>query len=142
MISFLILGQLQVEAQFRQNDPYNRQSTVPNSSGPAPTEEKPLTAAEIVAKEMPQITEVVGLNPFEEAVVSTILTKYVQKSIELRILELKPEKMTEAMEKIREDQNEELKQGLPEEKYNLLMELKEEGMRKMKKKKKKKKKKE
>jgi hypothetical protein len=116
---------------------YGRQrSIVPQ--GPEPEKEaKPKTAAEIVETEMPKITEVLELNEFEEAVVASILTKYVQQSIELQILDLEPDKMREGMEKIRINQKAELKAGLPEDKYNALVDLQENGFKKTKKKKKK-----
>jgi hypothetical protein len=116
---------------------YGRQrSIVPQ--GPEPEKEaKPKTAAEIVETEMPKITEVLELNEFEEAVVASILTKYVQQSIELQILSLEPDKMREGMEKIRINQKAELKAGLPEDKYNALVDLQENGFKKTKKKKKK-----
>jgi hypothetical protein len=98
-----------------------------------------LTAEEMVANEMPKITEAIGLNDFEQAVVSSILTKYVQQRIELQILDLGPEKTREAYEIMRTKQEEELKAGLPEEKYNALLDYQENGFKKAKKKKKKKK---
>ncbi len=111
-------------------------SVVPQ--GPEPEKEvKPRTADEIVAAEMPKITEVLELNEFEQAVLSTILTKYVRQSIELQILNLDADQMREGMEKIRINQKAELKAGLPEDKFNILMELQENGMKKVKKKKKK-----
>ncbi|MEM7382056.1 MAG: hypothetical protein AAF361_12780, partial [Bacteroidota bacterium] len=51
------------------------------------------------------------------------------------------DKMREGMEKIRKNQMAELKAGLPEDKYNALVELQEKGYTKVKKEKKKKKKK-
>jgi len=119
---------------------YGRQrSIVPQ--GPEPEKEvKPRTADEIVAAEMPKITEVLELNEFEQAVVSTILTKYVQQSIELRILDPEPDKLREGMEKIQRNQREELKAGIPEDKFNALVALQENGYKNKKKEKKKKKK--
>lgn len=116
---------------------YGRQrSIVPQ--GPEPEKEvKPKTAEEIVEIEMPKITEVLELNEFEQAVVSSILTKYVQQSIELQILNPEAEKLREGMEKIRQNQKAELKAGLPEEKYNALVDLQENGFKKTLKKKKK-----
>ncbi|NNE01522.1 MAG: hypothetical protein HKN52_00020 [Eudoraea sp.] len=116
-----------------------RQSVVPQSQEPRQKAE-PLTADQIVANEMPKITEALELNDFEQAVVSSILTKYVQQRIELQILGLEPEKMKEATDLIRTRQNEELKAGLPEDKYKALQELQENGFKKKKTKKKKKKK--
>ena len=141
-----------LEAQYRtgnpygrQNSPYGRQnSIVPRADDPQ-EEPKALTAEEIVEEQMPKFVEAAELNPFEEAVLSSILTKYIQKTIELRLLELEPQKTKETLEKIRKDQNAELKAGLPEDKYNIIMEIQEKGFRKVqtdKKKKRKKKKKE
>ncbi|HMB61441.1 MAG TPA: hypothetical protein VKN36_00110, partial [Eudoraea sp.] len=93
-------------------------------------------------KEMPRLTEALELNEFEQAVVSSILTKYVQQSIELQLLKLDPDKTREGMDNIRTKQNAELEAGLPEEKFNAIKELQENGFKKKKEKKKKKKKKE
>lgn len=115
---------------------YGRQrSAIPRTEEPVKKED-PLTAEEIVEREMPKITEHVGLNAFEEAVVRTILTKYVQQQIEMQILNLEPEQMREGLEKIRENQKADLKAGLPEEKYNALLEMQEKGIKKKKRKKK------
>ena len=129
------------EAQYGYGSRYGRQrSSLPR--GPEPKKEtKPLTAEEIVAKEMPNIIEALELNEFEQAVVSSILTKSVQQRIELQLLELDADKTREAMEKIIENQKAELKAGLSEEKYNALVEYQENGFKKKKKKKKGKKKK-
>ena len=113
-----------------------QRNTMPQT--PSPQEEpKALTAEQIVDNEMPNITEVVGLNPFEEAIVRTILTKYVQKRIELQILKLDPEKTRAAMENIVKDQEEELKASLPEEKYEAFAQLQKDRFKSKKKKKKK-----
>ena len=116
---------------------YGRQrSIVPQ--GPEPEKKvKPRTADEIVSEEMPKISEILELNEFEQAVVSSILTKYVKQGIELQILDLEPDKMREGMEKIRLNQKAELKAGLPEDKFNALIDLQENGIKKLKKKKKK-----
>ena len=113
-----------------------QRNTMPQT--PSPQEEpKALTAEQIVDNEMTNITEVVGLNPFEEAIVRTILTKYVQKRIELQILKLDPEKTRAAMENIVKDQEEELKASLPEEKYEAFAQLQKDRFKSKKKKKKK-----
>jgi hypothetical protein len=141
----LVLGTCFVNAQYGYGygNPYSYgryRSIVPQ--GPEPEKEtKPRTADEIVEAEMPKIAELLELNEFERAVVSTILAKYVQQSIELQILDLEPDKMREGLEKIRVNQKAELKAGLPEEKYNALIELQDNGFKKAVKKKKKKKKK-
>lgn len=140
----LIMGSFFASAQYGYGygNPYSygrQTSIVPQ--GPDPVkEEKPRTADEIVDAEMPGITEILELNEFESAVVSSILTKYVQQSIELQILDLEPDKMREGLEKIRVNQKAELKAGLPEDKYNALIDLQENGFKQVKKKKKKKKK--
>jgi hypothetical protein len=138
----LISGSFLAQAQYGYGygNPYSygrHRSIVPQ--GPEPEKEvKPRTADEIVDAEMPRITEVLELNEFERAVVSTILSKYVQQSIELQILDLEPDQMREGLEKIRVNQKAELKAGLPEDKYNALIDLQENGFKKTKKKKKKK----
>lgn len=138
---FLLLTIPEANAQYGYNNGYNRNSRrnspIPRTQEPQ-SKPKNLTAEEIVDREMPKIIEALELNDFEQAVVSSILTKYVQQSIELQILKLSPDKAREASEKIRENQKEELKAGLPEDKFNQLVELQKEGYNKMKKKKKKK----
>jgi len=137
----LVLGVTISSAQYGYGygNPYSygrQRSIVPQ--GPEPEKEaKPKTAEEIVEIEMPRITEVLELNEFEQAVVSSILTKYVQQSIELQILNPEADKLREGMEKIRQNQKAELKAGLPEEKYNALVDLQENGFKKTLKKKKK-----
>lgn len=97
-----------------------------------------LTAEERVDLQMPRILEVLELNPFEEAVLRSILTKYVQKRIELQILALDKDKNRETLEKMQLEQDEELKQSLPPEQYEALQDLyKNNGKVKKKKKKKK-----
>ncbi len=142
VFTFLLLGTSMAEAQYRNGYPYygRQNSTIPRSNDPKP-EPQALTASEMVDKEMPKITEAAELNEFEQAVVSSILTKYVQQTIELRILELEPQKTRESLEKIRANQDAELKSGLPEEKYLVIKEMQEKGVNKVSTKKKKDKKK-
>ncbi|MEM7381919.1 MAG: hypothetical protein AAF361_12075, partial [Bacteroidota bacterium] len=52
-------------------------SAIPQTATPERKAE-PLTAEEIVANEMPKINEALELNDFEQAVVASILTKYIQ----------------------------------------------------------------
>ncbi|CAI8196193.1 MAG: Uncharacterised protein [SAR116 cluster bacterium] len=106
-------------------------------------QEKPenLTAEQIVDQQMPALKEAIGLTVFEEAVVRTILINSVQKSIELQLLKLDQDKIKTAVEKIQKEQEEALKNGLPEEKYLAFVALQEEGFKKPKKEKKKKKRK-
>ena len=145
-ILLLLLGSVMAFAQYGYGygNPYNygrNHSIVPQGPDEPAKEPKALTADEIVAAEMPRITEVLELNEFEQAVVTSILTRSVQQSIELQILDPGPEKLREGMEKIQREQREELKAGLPEDKYNTLVDLQDNGYKSIKKKKKKKEKK-
>jgi tRNA A37 N6-isopentenylltransferase MiaA len=105
----------------------NQRSSPPRGPELETQKEDPKTAEELVADQMPRITEALDLNDFEQAVVSSILNKYVQQRIELQILELPEDKAREAYEKIAENQKAELEQGLPAEKYEAFMELMENG---------------
>ena len=118
-----------------------QRSSIPRGPEAPAKEEEPKTAEELVDAEMPKITEALELNDFEQAVVRSILTKYVQQRIELQILNLPKDKAMEAFERIGRDQNRDLKQGLPAEKYEGFVELQENGFKGKKKRKKKKKKK-
>lgn len=123
---------------------YGRQRNVIPQVQETQKEPEPMTAEMIVDSEMPRFTEVLELNEFETAVLSSILKKYVQKRIEMQILKLEADQMRAGMEKITQEQDEELKAGLPLEKYEAFVELQKNGLQKtekdMKKKKKKKKK--
>jgi hypothetical protein len=120
---------------------YGRQrSTIPQAQE-APKKEEPQTAEQIVDGTMPSITEALQLNEFETAVLSSVLKKYVQERIEAQILKLPPEKMKEVYESITERQDEELRAGLPAEKYEAFVELQKNGVAKTIKNNKKKKKK-
>lgn len=116
-------------------------SSLPRGPEAPAREEEPKTAEELVAEQMPKISEALELNDFEEAVVSSILTKYVQQRIELQILKLPKEQTMAALEKIAKAQDSELKQGLPAEKYEAFLDLQENGFKGTKKKKKRQKKK-
>lgn len=105
-----------------------------------PKEPEPKTAEQIVDQEMPAITEALELNEFEVAVLGSVLKKYLQKRIEMQILELTPEQMREGMEKITLQQDAELKAGLPLEKYEAFVEMQKKGVQKTRKEKKKEKK--
>lgn len=112
---------------------YGRQrSTIPQAQTP-PQEVVPKTAAQIVDAEMPSIVASLELDPFEEAILSTTLKKYIQERIELQILKLPNDKMREAYEKITKKQGEELKAGLPIEKYDAFLALQKSGLSKAKK---------
>ncbi|MDF0716451.1 hypothetical protein PY092_09850 [Muricauda sp. 334s03] len=140
-----------ISAQYGYGSPYGYgsrsmygrgRSAIPQAGPTESTkEETPPTAEEIVDEQMPSITEAIGLDPFEQAVVRTSLVQSVQQRIELQILELEPLKMKEEIENIKRRQDAELKAGLPEEKYEAFMELQENQFKAKKKKQKKKKKK-
>ena len=112
-------------------------SSIPQAQEPQKEPEN-LTAEEIVDKEMPAIAGALELNEFETAVLSSVLKKYVQERIEMQILKLSPDKMREKMEEITARQDEELKAGLPLEKYEAFVELQKNGVAKKNKEKKKK----
>jgi hypothetical protein len=116
---------------------YGRQRSAIPQVQETPKEPEPKTAEQIVDGEMPEIAEALELNEFEVAVLSSVLKKYVQKRIEMQILELSPEQMREGMEKITQAQDEELKAGLPPEKYEAFVEMQKKGLQKTKKEKKK-----
>ncbi len=109
-----------------------QRSAIPQSQAP-PKEEAPKTAEQIVDAEMPSIVASLGLDPFEEAILSTTLKKYMQERIELQILKLPNDKIREAYEKINKRQDEELKAGLPIEKYDAFVALQKSGLSKAKK---------
>ncbi len=120
---------------------YGRQgSTLPRVETP-PSKEEPKTAAQMVDDEMPNIIEAIELNEFESAVLSSVLKKYLQQRIEMRILELPREQMIEGLKKITKKQDEELKAGLPIEKYEAFVAMQKKGVAKTKKETKKKNKK-
>ncbi|WP_339841095.1 hypothetical protein [uncultured Maribacter sp.] len=124
----------------RGNNGYGRQrSSIPQAQE-TQKEPEPKTAEQLVDGEMPKITEALALNDFEQAVLSSVLKKYVQERIEARILKLPPEKMSEVFENITKRQDEELKAGLPLEKYEAFVALQKDGVSKTLKKNKKKKK--
>lgn len=137
----LILCAPMAEAQYGYGNGYyggRRRSAVPRADEPVKKAE-PLTAEQIIENEMPQLTEALELNDFEQAVVSTILTKYIQQHIELQLLKLDADQTREGLEKISTNQEAELKAGLPEDKYNAFVELQKTGFKKNKKQQKKKK---
>jgi hypothetical protein len=120
---------------------YGRQrSSIPQAQE-TPKEPEPKTAEQLVDGEMPSITEALELNGFEQAVLSSVLKKYVQERIEAQILQLPPEKMSEVYDNITKRQDEELKAGLPLEKYEAFVALQKDGVAKTLKKKKKEKRK-
>ena len=142
ILCLVFTGTQLVSAQMGRYGTYGPQrSSIPRGPEAPASEEEPKTAEELVAEQMPKISEAMELNDFEQAVVSSILTKYVQKRIELQILNLPKEQSMAAYEKIAEEQDRELKQGLPAEKYEIFLELQKNGFKGQKKKKRQKKKK-
>lgn len=102
---------------------YGRGRTaIPQTQTPQ-KEPEPLTAEEYVETQMPKLVETLELDPFEEAVVRSTLVKYVEKRMQLQILQLEPQKMKEEFEKLGKMQNEELEAGLPPEKYEAYLKL-------------------
>jgi len=116
-----------------------QRNTIPQAQE-TPKEPEPKTAEQLVDGQMPSITKALELNDFEQAVLSSVLKKYVQERIEAQILQLPPEKMREVYENITKRQDEELKAGLPLEKYEAFVALQKDGVAKTLKKTKKKKK--
>ena len=145
LLFVLLLVSVPIQAQVGMGNPYGtpygrqQRSSLPQGPEYNPEEEKPRTAEEIVDSQMPLIMEAVELNPFEEAVVRSILEKYVQKRIELQILGLDADTTRESLEKIKREQDEELKQSLSSDKFEAFMALYENGKKGRKAKKKKKK---
>ncbi|WP_324027916.1 hypothetical protein QSV08_08215 [Maribacter sp. BPC-D8] len=145
----ILLGSSEIYAQYGYgNNGYGsssgygngrQRSSIPQAQTPAEPP-KPKTAEELVNDEMPRISEALALNEFEQAVLSSVLKKYVQERIEAQILKLPPEKMAEVYENITKRQDEELKAGLPLEKYEGFVALQKDGVSKTLKKNKKKKK--
>ena len=142
LLSIILLSE-QVFAQFgRTPTRYGPQgrTAIPQAQTP-PKEPEKLTAEQYVDKEMPGLIQVLELDPFEEAVVRSVLVASVQKRMELQILKLEPQKMREELEKITAQQNTEMKAGLPAEKYQTYLELVDNPSKTKRKKKKKKRKK-
>ncbi|MEM1336565.1 MAG: hypothetical protein AAF717_18730 [Bacteroidota bacterium] len=139
LITLLLLFGGYLNAQVGVGNRFGRQRTaIPQAPTPPPEPEN-LTAEEVVEKEMPEIKKLMELDPFEEAVVRSVLEKYVQKRMELQILQLEPNKMKEEYLKIQEMQDAELKASLPEEKFQTYLELRENRSKVKRKQKKKKK---
>ena len=143
VVFILLLGAPEIQAQYGYGyggggygyggyNGYGRgRSSIPQAGPSTPEPPKPKTADEIVDDEMPAISETLGLDEFEKAVLSTTLKKYVQERIELQILKLPADKMREAYEKITVRQDEELKAGLPQDKYDAFVKMQTEGVAKM-----------
>ncbi|QBA64296.1 hypothetical protein [Muriicola soli] len=136
LILFLLGISFYAEAQV---GAMGRRRIVPQTQT-APAKTEPMTAEELVEAEMPKLLESIDFSEFEQAILKSILTKYVQQRIEIQILQLSPEKTREAYEQINLSQDEELKASLPEDKYEALKAYRERGGKKAKTKKRKKKK--
>lgn len=102
-------------------------------------EQEPLTAEDIVELSMNNIKETVELNAFEDAVLRAIMLEATRKRIELQILNLEPNAVKTALEEIEKQEDDRLKNELPEVVYTQLQALKERGKSNSPKKKKKKK---
>jgi hypothetical protein len=94
---------------------------------------------------MVKVKEALAIDPFEEAILRSILLEFTKKRIELQILKVDPKTLTESFRKLNDLENERLKSELSLVTYEKLIELKERNFKKLKdnseKKKKKKKKK-
>ncbi|MEJ2584874.1 MAG: hypothetical protein P8Z38_07465 [Robiginitalea sp.] len=130
LLILVLTGSQLLSAQMGRYGTYGSQrSSIPRGPEAPAREEEPKTAEELVAEQMPRISEAMELNDFEQAVVSSILTKYVQQRIELQILNLPKDQTMAALEKIAKEQNRELEQGLPAEKYELFLALQKNGFK-------------
>jgi len=136
LILFFFAATFYAEAQY---GAMGRRRIAPQTQDkPEPAE--PMTAEELVEAEMPKLLEAIEFSDFEQAILKSILTKYVQQRIEIQILKLEPEKSREAYEQINLKQDEELKASLPADKFEALKEYRENRGKKSKSKKRKKKK--
>lgn len=135
---FLAIGLVSAHGQVGYTNQYYGAGNRGVRQPPREREVKPLTPEEIVAQQMPKLTEALELDEFEQAILSSVLTKYAKKHSELIILELPPEKMKESLEQIKKDQQQELEASLPPDKYEKLVTLQEKGFKKRKAKKRKK----
>ena len=123
---FVFLISVDVQSQFMNQNRFGRQrSAIPQGPTAAQQEPEKLTAEDYVEEQMPKLIEVMDLDPFEQAVVRSILVKSVQKRMELQILKLEPNKMKEEFEKTLKAQDEELEASLPPEKFKIYMEMRE-----------------
>ena len=131
-------------AQAQYGNGYGRQGQRRNRIPQAQTpqkEQEPLTPEQMVDNEMPKIIERIQLNDFEAAIMRSTLLKFLKARNEIFLSNLPQRETQEAIAKLFEKQDEELKAGLPQDKYEAFVELKNNGFKKKKKKKKRKKKK-
>ena len=129
-----------VQAQY--GNGYGRQgqrSRIPQAQAPQ-KEQEPLTPEQMVDNEMPKIIKQVQLNEFETAIMRATLLKFLKSRNEIILSNLPQQETQEAINKLFEKQDAELKAGLPQDKYEAFIELRNNGCKKKKKKKRKKKK--
>ena len=120
-------------------NPYGNPLRQMNQMPTRTEEQEPLTAEDIVELSMNNIKETVELNAFEDAVLRAIMLEATRKRIELQILNLDPNEVKTALEEIEKQEDDRLKNELPEVIYTQLQVLKERGKSNSPKKKKKKK---
>ena len=139
----LVLGsQESVQGQFGMGgfggygyNPYSgmgrMRSSVPRTNVAAEPD-APLTAEEITELEMVKVKEALAIDPFEEAILRSILLEFTKKRIELQILKVDPKTLTESFRKLNDLENERLKTELSFATYEKLIELKERNFKKLK----------
>ena len=130
----LVLGsQESVQGQFGMGgfggygyNPYSgmgrMRSSVPRTNVAAEPD-APLTAEEITELEMVKVKEALAIDPFEEAILRSILLEFTKKRIELQILKVDPKTLTESFRKLNDLENERLKTELSFATYEKLIEL-------------------
>ena len=139
----LVLGSLEsVQGQFGMGgfggygyNPYSgmgrMRSSVPRANVAAEPD-APLTAEEITELEMVKVKEVLVIDPFEEAILRSIVLEFTKKRIELQILKGDPKTLSESFRKLNDVENERLKTELSLATYEKLLELKERNFKKQK----------
>ena len=139
----LVLGSLEsVQGQFGMGgfggygyNPYSgmgrMRSSVPRANVAAEPD-APLTAEEITELEMVKVKEVLVIDPFEEAILRSIVLEFTKKRIELQILKGDPKTLSESFRKLNDLENERLKTELSLATYKKLLELKERNFKKLK----------
>ena len=139
----LVLGSLEsVQGQFGMGgfggygyNPYSgmgrMRSSVPRANVAAEPD-APLTAEDITELEMVKVKEVLVIDPFEEAILRSIVLEFTKKRIELQILKGDPKTLSESFRKLNDLENERLKTELSLATYEKLLELKERNFKKLK----------
>lgn len=139
VIVLLVFSFSWAQAQYRNGYGYGRQrSRVPQVQTPQKKAE-PLTPEQMVDNEMPKITKSIELNDFEKAILRSTLLRFLKSRNEVILLELPPKETQESIKKLFDKQDAELKAGLPQDKYEAFVALRDNGFKKKKKKRKKKK---